>query len=157
MQIAFIRKLKAFRKEARIKAGIPFEMLDNAFAFVADPDTAQELADTLSAQVPHERLALWAPRFCPVLRHFRSGYHWSLMQVEYATVVVFHRQADFQPLYEAIVRNAVHVIKAEHVANFLGRRLLVTALVIREHFVHPADPGEECALNFLPFCSRFWR
>ena len=45
------------------------------------------------------------------------------MQVEYATDVVFLRQAEFQPLYEAIVRTAVHAIKAEHVATFLGRKL----------------------------------
>jgi hypothetical protein len=43
--------------------------------------------------------------------------------VEYATDVVFQRQASFQPLYEAIVRTAVHVIKAEHVATFLGHKL----------------------------------
>jgi hypothetical protein len=30
--------------------------------------------------------------------------HWSFMQVEYATDVVFCKQATFQPLYEAIVR-----------------------------------------------------
>ena len=58
-----------------------------------------------------------------MLRHFRSGYHWSFMQVEYVTDVVFHRQAEFQPLYEAIVRTAVHIIKAEHVVTFLGRKL----------------------------------
>ncbi len=45
------------------------------------------------------------------------------MQVEYATDVVFRQQAKFQPLYEAIVRTAVHVIKAEHVAMFLGHKL----------------------------------
>ncbi len=106
-----------------LQAGVAFEMLDNAFAFIADPAKAQELADTLSAPMLHERLALWAQRFCPVLRHFRSGYHWSFMQAEYATDVVFRRQAEFQPLYEAIVRTAVHVIKAEHVATFLGRKL----------------------------------
>ena len=105
------------------QAGIGFEMLDNAFAFIADPDKAQELADALSAPMLHERLAAWAQRFCPLLHHFRSGYHWSFMQAEYATDVVFRRQAEFQPLYEAIVRTAVHIIKAEHVATFLGRKL----------------------------------
>jgi hypothetical protein len=105
------------------QAGIGFEMLDNAFAFIADPDEAQALADALSAQMLHEHLTGWAQRFCPVLRHFRSGYHWSFMQVEYATDVVFRRQGEFQPLYEAIVRTAVHIIKAEHVATFLGRKL----------------------------------
>jgi hypothetical protein len=106
-----------------LQAGIAFEMLDNAFAFIADPGKAQELADALSAPMLHEHLALWSQRFCPVLRHFRSGYHWSFMQAEYATDLVFRRQADFQPLYEAIVRTAVHVVKTEQVAMFLGHKL----------------------------------
>jgi len=105
------------------RAGIPFEMADNAFVRIDDPSQAQRLCDELQAQVLHRRLDQWARRFCPVLRHFRAGYHWSFMQVEYATDVVFHRQGDFQPLYEAIVRTAVHVIKAENVATFLGRKL----------------------------------
>nr|VFK17654.1 MAG: hypothetical protein BECKLFY1418C_GA0070996_10343 [Candidatus Kentron sp. LFY] len=45
------------------------------------------------------------------------------MQVEYATDVIFRRQSTFQPLFENIVRTAVHAIKAEHVATFLGRKL----------------------------------
>lgn len=106
-----------------LQADIPFQMLDNAFVSIANPEKGQELADGLSAQMLHEHLAAWAQRFCPLLQHFRSGYHWSFMQVEYATDVVFLRQAEFQPLYEAIVRTAVHAIKAEHVATFLGRKL----------------------------------
>ena len=48
----------------------------------------------------------------------------SLMQVEFATDVVFHQQAEFQPLYESIIRTAVHAIKADNVATtFLGRKL----------------------------------
>lgn len=45
------------------------------------------------------------------------------MQVEYATDVVFQRQADFQPLYQTIIREAVHTVKANQVATFLGRKL----------------------------------
>jgi len=106
-----------------LKANIPFEMLDNAFVSIDDPVRAQQLSDTLNARALHQCLDRWAQRCCPVLRHFRAGYHWSFMQAEYATDVVFHRQAQFQPLYEAIVRTAVHVIKAEHVATFLGHKL----------------------------------
>jgi len=106
-----------------LEAGIPFEMADNAFVTIADPERGQPLSDQLSAQSLHAHLDQWARRFCPVMRHFRSGYHWSFMQVEYATDVVFRRQAELQPLYEAIVRTAVHVIKADHVATFLGRKL----------------------------------
>jgi len=105
------------------RAGIAFEMADNAFVQISDPDEAQQIADSLDARTLHQHLDLWAQRFCPVLGHFRSGYHWSFMQAEFATDVVFRHQADFQPLYEAIVRTAVHAIKAEHVATFLGRKL----------------------------------
>jgi hypothetical protein len=106
-----------------MQAGISFESADNAFLALADPLEAQRLADSLDAASLHRQLDEWAQRFCPVLRHFRSGVHWSFMQVEYATDVVFRQQARFQPLYEAIVRTAVHVIKAEHVATFLGHKL----------------------------------
>jgi hypothetical protein len=39
-----------------------------------------------------------------VLHHFRNGVHWSFMQVEYATDVVFRQQARFQPLYVRVGR-----------------------------------------------------
>lgn len=45
------------------------------------------------------------------------------MQVEFATDVVFRQQAEFQPIYDAITHTAVHAIKAENVATFLGRKL----------------------------------
>jgi hypothetical protein len=104
-------------------AGIGFESADNAFLAIADPPAAQRLADRLDASMLHRHLEVWAGRYCPVLSHFRHGVHWSFMQVEYATDVVFRHQAKFQPLYEAIVRTAVQVIKAEHVATFLGHKL----------------------------------
>ena len=105
------------------KAGIAFEMADNAFLSIADPKRAQTIADRLDAKQLHRRLNRWARQFCPVHQRFASGYHWSLMQVEFATDVVFHRQAEFQPLYDAIVRTAVHAVKTDHVATFLGRKL----------------------------------
>ena len=103
--------------------GIGFDTADNAFLQIADPLEAQRLADGLNAATLHRHLDQWARRFCPVLSQFRNGVHWSFMQVEYATDVVFRQQAKFQPLYEAIVRTAVHVVKAEHVAMFLGHKL----------------------------------
>jgi hypothetical protein len=106
-----------------MRAGIGFDSADNAFLHIADPLEAQRLADSLDAATLHRQFHEWAQRFCPVLGHFRNGVHWSFMQVEYATDVVFRQQARFQPLYEAIVRTAVHVIKAEHVATFLGHKL----------------------------------
>lgn len=102
------------------QAGIAFDTADNT---LADPVEAQRLADGLDATVLHRRIEDWARHFFTVLRHFRSGVHWSFMQVEYATYGVFRCQATFQPLCEAIGRIAVQVINVEHVAIFLGDKL----------------------------------
>lgn len=105
------------------KQGVAYRQLDNAFVHIEDFDQAQELADTLRIDFLHRRLNRYAQMYCPVVRHFSSGYHWSLMQVEYATDIVFKRQADLQPLYENITRTAVLAVKASDIATFLGRKL----------------------------------
>ncbi len=73
------------------KAGIEFVLVDNAFVELSDVEHAQRLADSLRVDLLHRRLDLWARQYCPVLSYFQAGYHWSLMQVEYATDVIFHR------------------------------------------------------------------
>lgn len=45
------------------------------------------------------------------------------MQVEYASDLVFHKQDVLRPRYEALTRTAIHAVKCEHVATFLGHRL----------------------------------
>jgi hypothetical protein len=45
------------------------------------------------------------------------------MQVEYATDIVFKRQEPLAPLYDALVHTAIHAVKPDHVATFLGRKL----------------------------------
>ena len=104
-------------------SGIDFKMLDNAFVEIEDFERAQALADELKIPSLHSCLDHWAGEFCPVMDEFPSGYHWSLMQVEYATDIVFRRQADLQPLYEALTRTAIHTVKPDNVATFLGRQL----------------------------------
>lgn len=105
------------------RAEIAYTLLDNAFIEVADWAQAQALADAWEPARLHRQLDRLAATYCPVLRHFPAGVHWSLMQVEYATDVVFRRQADFQPLYEALTHTAIHAVKPTHVATFLGRKL----------------------------------
>jgi hypothetical protein len=105
------------------KAGQAYTLRDNAFLDIADWTRAQALADGFSVRRLHRLLDRFARQYCPALRHFRAGYHWSFMQVEYALDIVFHQQADLHPLYEALSRTAIHAVKAEHVATFLGRKL----------------------------------
>jgi hypothetical protein len=105
------------------RQGIAYTLLDNAFVAIADWPRAQALADAWDVPRFHRQLDRLASTYCPVLAAFPAGVHWSCMQVEYATDVVFHRQADFQPLYAALTHTAIHAVRPEHVATFLGRRL----------------------------------
>jgi hypothetical protein len=105
------------------KRQIEARMLDNAFVHVADWLAAQRLSDQLKPERLHRKLDRYARQFCPPIALFESGYHWSLMQVEYATDIIFRRQQELAPIYEALVRTAVHAVKADNVATFLGRKL----------------------------------
>ena len=104
-------------------AGIDFSMADNAFVRVADLERAQALSDALKPAELHRRLDRYAKRFCPVPEVFGQDYHWSLMQVEYSTDLIFRSEVVLKPLYEQLAREAVLAVKAEQVANFLGKKL----------------------------------
>ena len=105
------------------QAGVAFRQLDNAFSSIADFSRAQALADAFPIERLHRALDDFAARYCPVAGQFGTTYHWSVMQVEYATDIIFHRQADLHPLYDTLVRTAIHAVKADNVATFLGRKL----------------------------------
>jgi len=105
------------------KKGLGYTLLDNAFVHMNNPEAAQKLADTIRPDRLHHRLDQAVQAYCPIVRHFSSGYHWSIMQIEYATDVVFRRQEDLQPIYEELVRTAIHSVKPDQVATFLGRKL----------------------------------
>jgi hypothetical protein len=111
-------------------AGIGFATADNAFVRIDDWERAQTLADTLSPDDLHRILDRYAEQCCPVREVFGQSYHWSLMQVEYATDLVFRSQATLQPLYEQLSRQAILTVKAEQVATFLGHK--ITAQLAQE-------------------------
>jgi hypothetical protein len=105
------------------QAGIGFQLIDNAFVEIENFEQAQRLADDMRADGLHrilDRVAAW---LCPVGLRFKGGYHWSVMQVEYSTDIIFRRRADLESLYEVLVRTAIHTVKPDNVATFLGRKL----------------------------------
>ncbi len=102
---------------------IEYRMLDNAFGWIADFEQAQELADHFSVEMVHRKLDAFAERYCPVIQQFGQSYHWSLNQVEFATDIVFARQADLQAIYDRLTRAAIHTVKPDNIATFLGRKL----------------------------------
>ena len=105
------------------KRGIGFTLLDNAFIALSDFDTAQRIADRFDVKRLHRKLETYSWKLCKVVKRFRSGVHWSIMQLEYATDLVFTNRQALAGLYEPLVRTVIHAVKADNVATFLGRKL----------------------------------
>jgi len=112
------------------KHRVPYTMRENTFLGIDDYDKAQQLSDKLTISVLHRALDRFARQYCPVFQHYTLSYHWSIMQSEYATDIIFKQQADLGPLYESLVRTAIHSVKPENIATFLSRKL------------HPTYQGE---------------
>lgn len=103
--------------------GIGYSMADNAFIRIDDWESAQQLADSFSPDTLHRILDRYTAMCCPVLDVFEQCYHWSLMQIEYSTDLIFRSNQIMQPLYEELSRQAIHSVKAEQVATFLGKKI----------------------------------
>lgn len=105
------------------KLGIDYRMADNAFSHIADWQRTQRISNGWEAKRIHARLDDLARRCCPIYPDFATGYHWSVDQCEYATDIVFRKQADLQAIYENLARTAIHTVKPDNIATFLGRKL----------------------------------
>jgi predicted transcriptional regulator len=105
------------------QAGIKYAMIDNAFDSIEDVGKAQELSDNISIEKLHRKLDEFAWRFCPIYKDFNLRYHWSVMQAEYATDMVFKTQEGLQTIYSELVATAIHTVKPENIATFLGHKL----------------------------------
>jgi len=105
------------------KLGIGHQLVDNAFVQIADWQRAQRIANGWEAKRMHRKLDTFARTYCPIHSDFSGGYHWSMDQCEYATDIVFQRQADLQAIYEDLARTAIHTVKPDNIATFLGRKL----------------------------------
>ena len=106
------------------RQGIPYEMQDNAFISISDFEAAAQLSeDFIDLRKLHRKLDTIVADYCPALSVFQKGVHWSIMQIEYALDIVFKSAESFAPLYENLVRTAIHAVKPENVATFLGRKL----------------------------------
>lgn len=105
------------------QAGIKYTMTDNAFDSLEDAGKTQELSDNISIEKLHRKLDEFAWQFCPVYKDFNLRYHWSVMQAEYATDIVFKKQEGLQQIYSKLVATAIHTVKPENIATFLGHKL----------------------------------
>ncbi len=88
-------------------------MVDNAFDFIEDYEQAQKISDEFNIEKLHKILDQFAKKYCPIYTHFNQVYHWSLMQTEYATDIIFKQQADLQAIYEQLIRTAIHTVQPQ--------------------------------------------
>lgn len=102
---------------------IDYATADNAFIRIDDFDRAQKIADEFRPDDLHRILDRYAELCCPVLETFGQTYHWSLMQTEYSTDLIFRSEDTLKPLYEQLSRQAVIAVKAETVSTFLGKKI----------------------------------
>lgn len=103
--------------------GIDFVQQDNAFLQIDDFDQANELAAALDVTHLHAKLDEFAQCYCPVVAHLDLVYTWSLMQVEYATDLVFKEQRTLQAIYPHLLETLIQAVKPADIATFLGRKL----------------------------------
>ena len=105
------------------RAGLKFQMADNALVECADWKKAQALADDFCLDQLQRDLDGLARQCVPaLLERFRGGYHWSLMQVEYSLDLVWRSAEKLAPVYEELSRQAIFTVQAPAVAKFLGKR-----------------------------------
>ena len=105
------------------KNDIKYTMLDNAFDYISDFEKAQEVCDNIDVKKIHKCLDALSRKYCPVISHFNQVCHWSVMQAEYATDVVFKKQEDLQAIYSELTATAIHTVKPDNIATFLGHKV----------------------------------
>ena len=100
------------------EAGIEYKMIDNAFVEIGDWDRANEIVKSLKIEALQERLNTFASVYCPVYKEFKQLYHWSIMQCENATDILFKEAKDLQLIYGKLIQTAVHTVTPEHITTF---------------------------------------
>jgi hypothetical protein len=71
----------------------------------------------------HQQLDEFAQQYCPIITALNLTYHWSIMQAEYATDLVFKNRDALQAFYPLLLESLTHVVKPADIATFLGRKL----------------------------------
>jgi hypothetical protein len=121
-------------------AGMDIERADNTFVTCGDWPLAQALVDGFEIKTLAARLRALAEAFCPGVKSFRRGDHWSLRPVESALEVVFQSAAALRPVSEEIRRQALFTVKAPDGARFLGKRLSPEAEVTSDFHTRVEGP-----------------
>jgi len=107
------------------KHSIDYCLEDNVFTQVSDFEKTQECSDQLSVRRLQNCLDRYAALYCPAAAQLcEAGYHWSIMQAEYATDIVFKQDKTVGQIYDGLLNKIIHSVQPDDVAKFLGRKKL---------------------------------
>jgi hypothetical protein len=105
------------------KAGIDYELRDNAFTDISDFEKAQSISDSFDVRLFHKRLDHFVDLYCPQTNQLCNiGYRWTIMQIEYATDIIFKNQKALGPIYDHLLKTMMHTVQPSDVARFLSRK-----------------------------------
>jgi hypothetical protein len=102
-----------------------FNLQDNAFTALDDPQAAQELADSFVDLNWTKILNRLVRQVHPLMneRWFRSlSYYWVVDQAEYATDLIFTSREALAGLYPRLLDHAAVNFSAKDILSFLGRK-----------------------------------
>src|SRR4051794_4576607 len=102
-----------------------FNLQDNAFTALDDPQAAQDLADSFVDLNWPKILTRLVRQINPLMneRWFRSfSYYWVVDQAEFATDLIFTSREALAGLYPRLLDYAVVNFSAKDILSFLGRR-----------------------------------
>jgi hypothetical protein len=108
-----------------LRRRLGFNLQDNAFTALDDPQAAQELADSFADLNWTKILDRLARRVNPLMyeRWFRGlCYYWVVDQAEYATDLIFTGREALAGLYPRLLDHAAVHFSAKDILSFLGRR-----------------------------------
>jgi hypothetical protein len=103
------------------RQNVSYKLMDNAFVEIADWSRAQQWANGLEIKRLPSKLDQFAPHLLSDPSRFRHSISLSVDQCEYATDVVFKRQADLTAIYGTLTRTAIHTVKPDNIATFWAR------------------------------------
>jgi hypothetical protein len=107
------------------KENIAYQKVENAFTYIENYERAQELSDKMRVENIHQVLDIFMERYCPLPKDWNLRWNYTISQTEYALDIVFKEQNELKPIYDNIVKTAMHTVTPENIATFLGKRLTV--------------------------------
>lgn len=107
------------------KRGLQYQKTDNAFTYTEDFNEVQKLSDQVRVEDLHRTLDILVKRFCPMPDEWGLSYNYTIKQVEYACDILFKDEESLKPLFDNIIKTAMHTVTPDNIANFLGKRFSV--------------------------------